>query len=318
MSSLDGAPDAPQTAGREARVSRTADRETWLAQASAAAFARRAKLENFPVASRVLSPMLRADLGGVYAVARLVDEAGDAAPGDRLALLDDLDVEIDRLAEGESRFPAFGMLVPAVRERGLDPSPFHGLVQANRLDQSVSRYETFEDLRGYCRLSADPVGRLVLDLFGLLTPERVRLSDQICTALQIAEHLQDVGEDFAAGRIYLPQESLARFEVAEATIGALADSLTATVVTAAERARVSGLLVAEARRARGLMRAGAPLVGLVPGRMRVAIAGFVGGGQAALDAVVSAGSSAVTTTPRARPTRLLRHLVTALVTGGRR
>lgn len=292
-------------------------RDAWLAQASASAFARRAKLENFPVASRFLSPTLRADLGGVYAVARLVDEAGDAAPGDRLALLDDLDVEIDLLAEGRSRFPAFELLVPAVRERHLDPAPFHALVQANRQDQTVTRYETFEELRGYCRLSADPVGHLVLDLFGESTPDRTRLSDQICTALQIAEHLQDVGEDLIAGRVYLPQESLARFDITESTLAALADPMTASAVTGSERARVSGLLVAEARRARALIRAGSPLVGMVPGRLRIAVAGFVGGGHAALDAVVAAGSSAVTVTPRPRPTRLLRYLVSALVTGGR-
>jgi len=299
-------------------VSSPSQHDAWLKQASAAAFARRAKLENFPVASRFLSPTLRRDLAGVYAISRLIDEAGDAAPGDRLDLLDLLDGEIDLLADGSARYPAFDLLLPAVRERGLDPAPFHRLVQANRQDQSVSRYETFDDLRAYCRLSADPVGRLVLNLFGVLTPERMRLSDQICTALQIAEHLQDVGEDYLAGRVYVPQDSLARFEVSEVTIAGLADPITAPVVGGAERARVSGLLVAEARRARSLLRAGAPLVPLVPGRMRIAVAGFIGGGHAALDAVVAAGSSAVTTTPRPRPTRLLRHLTVSLLSGGRR
>jgi len=298
-------------------VSSTAGADAWLASASAAAFARRARLENFPVASRFLSPTLRADLGGVYAAARLIDEAGDAAPGDRLTILDRLDAEIDLLAAGEARFPAFELLLPAVRERQLDPAPLHDLVQANRQDQTVTQYETFDDLRGYCRLSADPVGRLVLDLFGYLTPERIRLSDQICTALQIAEHLQDIGEDLGAGRLYVPQESLARFDLSSATLAALADPNTAASVTGGDRARVSGMLVAEARRARSLLRAGSPLIGLLPFRLRVAVAGFVGGGHAALDAVVAAGSAAIGSTPRPRPARLIRHLAVGLATGGR-
>jgi phytoene/squalene synthetase len=120
-----------------------------------------------------------------------------------------------------------------------------------------------------------------------------------------------------AGRVYVPQKSLTRFEVSESTLAALADPMTVADVPPAQRARVSGMLVAEVRRARALMRAGSPLVSLMPGRMRVAVAGFVGGGHAALDAVVSAGSSAVTTTPRPMPARVVRHLAVAMLTGGR-
>jgi squalene synthase HpnC len=270
------------------------------------------------VASRLLPATLRADLGALYGVARLIDEAGDSAPtGDRLVILDLLDADIGRLEAGTPRLPVLRDLLPAVRERRMSPAPLHDLVEANRQDQSISRYATFADLHAYCRLSADPVGRLVLDVLGLATPRRVRQSDQICTALQIAEHLQDVGEDLLAGRVYLPQDSLARFGVGEATLAALADPVQAPRVPAADRARVSALLAAEADRARGLLQTGATLIGQIPGRARIAVAGFVAGGAAALDAVTAAGSNAVTRTPRPRPQRLLRHLATGLATGGR-
>ena len=102
-------------------------------------------------------------------------------------------------------------LQPTLRECALPREPFARLIEANRVDQRVSRYETWEQLRGYCGLSADPVGELVLGVLGLATPARIALSDSICTALQLTEHCQDVAEDFAAGRVYLPAEDLARF-----------------------------------------------------------------------------------------------------------
>jgi squalene synthase HpnC len=291
----------------------------WLAAASRDADEKRARLENFPVASRLLPAALRVDLFALYAVARLVDEAGDEFPGtaqERIAVLDLIDADLTRLeTSGTAEIAAVRDLRPAVA-RGLSVAPFHNLVEANRRDQHIARYATFADLRDYCRYSADPIGRLVLSLLRLSTARRVSLSDDICTALQIAEHLQDVGEDLRAGRIYLPQDSLARFDVTEATLAALANPVTAPGVPGADRARVSALLAAEAGRARDLLEAGAPLIGLVPGRARLAIAGFVAGGHAALDAVTSAGASAVTLSPPPRPTRVLRHAVVGLATGG--
>lgn len=107
-----------------------------------------------------------------------------------------------------------------VRAHGLTPEPFRALIQANRQDQLVTRYETWDDLAAYCELSANPVGHLVLGLTGTLTPERVRRSDAVCTGLQIVEHLQDVAEDLARDRIYLPAEDLKRFRVEESDLAA--------------------------------------------------------------------------------------------------
>jgi phytoene/squalene synthetase len=144
----------------------------------------------------------------------------------------------------------------------------------------------------------------VLHLLGLATPERLAWSDSVCAGLQIAEHLQDIGEDLAAGRVYLPASSMAVFDVDR--------SLLARVGTAsvAERGRVAALLAGEADWARSLLDT--PLVPTVPGRARLAVAGFVAGGRAALDAVLAAGPDAVHLTPR--PTRLgfLHRLVGAL------
>ncbi len=162
------------------------------------------------------------------------------------------------------------------------------------MDQRVSRYATFADLRAYCRLSAEPVGRLVLMVTGSFTPARAAWSDDVCSGLQLVEHWQDVAEDAARDRIYLPAEDLARFGVEEAQIlrGASAPGLVR-------------LMTFEVSRARGLLAAGAPLAGSLRGRMRLAIAGFAGGGSAALDAIEAAGYDVVR--HRTRPSR--RHIL---------
>jgi squalene synthase HpnC len=209
----------------------------------------------------------------------------------RLALLDGLEHDLDRVfeaalhpggpsaagAEGP-RHPLMRALVPVVDRRGLTPEPFRRLIEANRVDQTTARYPTYDDLIGYCTLSADPVGRLVLALTGVSTPERIALSDAICTALQLVEHLQDVAEDLARGRIYLPTEDLERFGVTEADLAA----------PSADGA-VRELIAFEAERARTLLDRGAPLVGTVRGRLRLLLAGFTAGGYAALAAIEDAG-----------------------------
>ena len=155
--------------------------------------------ENFPVASWVLGRRARSDLLAIYGFARLVDELGDTLEGDRLRALDWVEQELDRAFRGEAATRCCVSLQPVLRARSLPREPFARLIEANRVDQRVSRYETWEQLQGYCRLSADPVGELVLGVFGAADPWRVRLSDSICTGLQLAEHLQDVAEDRAAG-----------------------------------------------------------------------------------------------------------------------
>ena len=179
----------------------------------------RARGENFPVASRLLRRREREALLAIYGFARLVDELGDRYEGDRLQALDWVEAELDRAFAGSATHPLLIALAPTLRWHALPREPFVRLIEANRLDQRVSRYRSWEELRGYCRLSADPVGELVLGgLRRRATPGRIGLSDSICTALQLTEHCQDVAEDLAEGRIYLPAEDLARFGVSEADL----------------------------------------------------------------------------------------------------
>ncbi|MCX4756567.1 squalene synthase HpnC [Kitasatospora purpeofusca] len=214
------------------------------------------------------------------------DRPSPAETAFRLALLGGLERDLDRVfetaldpARGEApRHPLLRPLVPLVDRHGLTPEPFRRLIEANRVDQTTTRYRDYDELIAYCTLSADPVGRLVLALAGVATPERIAMSDDICRALQIVEHLQDVAEDLARGRIYLPAEDLERFGVTEADLAAPSAG-----------APVRELIRFEADRARTLLDRGAPLVGTVRGRLRLLLAGFTAGGYAALAAVEGAG-----------------------------
>lgn len=254
-----------------------------------------ARRENFPVALRVLPRATRRRLEAVYGFARLVDDAGDEAAGDRLALLDWLEADLQRAFADEAQHPLLQRLTPLVRELRLTPEPFRRLIDANRQDQSVARYRSWEELAAYCELSANPVGELVLCIFGAATPEHIRRSDSVCTALQLAEHLQDVGEDLARGRVYLPQEDMERFGVVE-------DDLRAeTPSEPLER-----LLAFEVERARTLLADGVPLVGSLRGRARLAIAAYVGGGRAALDAIERSEFDVLRNSPHAGTAARLR------------
>lgn len=213
--------------------------------------------ENFPVAPFFLPRAWRTDLMAVYGFARLVDDIGDGdlAPGgadarllgvapeeadDRLVLLDAFEADLRRVFDGTPHHPLLRRLQPTVRRRSLTPEPFLGLIAANRQDQLVKRYETYDDLLAYCELSANPVGRLVLAVTGTATPERIRRSDAVCTALQIVEHLQDVAEDLGRDRIYLPAQDMKRFHVQEPDLAAptAGASVRALIAYEAERARV--------------------------------------------------------------------------------
>ncbi|MDQ0957525.1 squalene synthase HpnC [Streptomyces sp. B4I13] len=270
--------------------------------------------ENFPVAPFFLPRAWRDDLMAVYGFARLVDDIGDGdlAPGgadarllgvpaaeaaDRMVLLDAFEADLRRVFDDTPRHPLLRRLQPAVRRRALGPEPFLGLIAANRQDQFVTRYETYDDLLAYCELSANPVGRLVLAVTGASTPERIRLSDAICTALQIVEHLQDVTEDLGRDRVYLPAADMKRFHVREA-------DLAATTAGASVRA----LVAYEAQRARDLLNEGAPLVGSVHGRLRLLLAGFVAGGRAAIRAIAAAEYDVLPGPPKPGKLQLLREV----------
>jgi squalene synthase HpnC len=270
--------------------------------------------ENFPVAPFFLPRAWRADLMAVYGFARLVDDIGDGdlAPGgadarllgvsaeeaeDRLLLLDAFEADLHRVFDSIPHHPILRRLQPTVRRRSLTPEPFLGLIAANRQDQLVKRYETYDDLLAYCELSANPVGRLVLAVTGTETPERVRRSDAICTALQIVEHLQDVAEDLGRDRIYLPATDMKRFHVQEA-------DLAAKIAGASVRA----LVAYEAQRARDLLNEGAPLVGSVHGRLKLLLAGFVAGGRAAIRAIAAAEYDVLPGPPKPGKLQLLREV----------
>jgi squalene synthase HpnC len=259
----------------------------------------RAGTENFPVALRLLARSHRRQLRAIYGFARLADELGDAIEGDRLAALDWLEQELDRAYEGEAQHPLTRALQGALAERPLPKEPFRKLIEANRLDQRVKRYRTFAQLLAYCELSANPVGELVLHVFGLATPERLAASDDICTALQLAEHWQDVSEDLAQGRVYLPAEDLARFGVDVAQLPVADEEL---------KGRMRALMAFEVERARGLLEGGAPLLASASGRPRLALAAFAAGGRAALEAIERAGFEVLAGPPRASSGRRLRAL----------
>jgi squalene synthase HpnC len=250
----------------------------------------RAPTENFPVASCVLPAALRARLLSIYGFARLVDELGDEEPGDRLAALAWLEAELDRAFAGTAEHPLMAALTPTISDCRLPREPFERLIEANRVDQRVSSYETWADLLGYCRLSANPVGELVLHAFGAATAERIALSDAICTALQLTEHWQDVREDLARARVYVPLEDLARF-------GCTIDDLAAPSTSEPLRR----VLALEAGRTAALFEAGEPLVATLHGFRRLAVAGYLGGGRAALGAIAAARYEVLAGSPR--PTR---------------
>jgi len=267
----------------------------------------RAQTENFPVASRVLPRRVRDDLLAIYGFARLVDELGDAGGGEELQALDWLEQDLDRAFRGAAEHPLLVRLQATLRERALPREPFARLIEANRVDQRVSSYETWEQLRGYCALSADPVGELVLGVFGAASPERIALSNSICTALQLIEHCQDVAEDLARGRVYLPLEDLERFGCTRAQ---LAD------VHAGGPLRA--VLAFEAERARALLADGAPLIDELHGRARLAVAAFIAGGRAAVEEIERAGYDVLAGPPRAGRGRRLRALAATLLERRRR
>jgi squalene synthase HpnC len=280
----------------------------WAEQADPArldAMMTRSTRENFPVALRMLPARHRRHLMAVYGFARITDDIGDEAPpAERPRMLTELEEDLARLSGGQARLPVIRALAPTVHELGVPIQLFLDLIAANRQDQIVSRYPTFEDLLGYCKLSANPVGRIVLYVFGAFTPERAELSDQVCTALQLAEHWQDVAEDYQAGRIYLPGEDLDRYQVTDADLAGPPAG-----------PRLRELMTFETRRARRLLDDGAPLVGTLRGTARLAVAGYVAGGRAALVSIAAAGYDVLSATPTPAHRRVATELLRAVVTG---
>jgi squalene synthase HpnC len=242
----------------------------------------RAAGENFPVASLLAPRFARPHLRAVYGFARLVDNLGDEAEGDRGALLDQLEREL----EGSPRTDIMRRLHATIADRRLPLDPFRRLIEANRRDQVRRRYETWEELREYCTYSADPVGRLVLGIYGRAdNAELAAMSDAVCTGLQLVNFVQDPPRDLALGRVYMPQEDLRRFGVADEE---LAGPLTPAIAE---------LLRFEGERARALLERGLPLRRALGGRPGLAVALYARGGLAALAALERAGWDVFTGRP---------------------
>jgi squalene synthase HpnC len=246
-----------------------------------ALLASKARAENFPVAARLLPASMREELTAVYGFARFVDDLGDELPGteESLAALDEASAELDRAFRGFATHPVFVRLMPILRRHAMSEEPFRALIEANRQDQSVTRYETFDDLLGYCKLSANPVGRIVLTLAGSgADPKAAKLSDDVCSALQVIEHLQDVQEDAIRGRVYLPRADMRRFGVTE-------DEL----VDRSASPRLRHLVAFETTRAKAMLESAPSLLRRLRGPWRVAVAGYAGGGLAQTRAIECAG-----------------------------
>ena len=234
----------------------------------------RARGENFPVASFLAPRSARPHLRAIYGFARLVDNLGDEAEGDRLLLLHALETEL----EGPPATEIMGRLHATIEACRLPLEPFRRLIAAHRIDQRKTRYSTWGEVREYCTYSADPVGRLVLGVYGQAGDDRlVRMSDSVCTGLQLVNFVQDPPRDLALGRVYLPQEDLHRFGVEDPD---LAGPLTEPVAS---------LLRFEGDRARSLLEGGLPLAKELPGRAGLSVALYARGGLAALNALARAG-----------------------------
>ncbi len=236
--------------------------------------------ENFHVATWFLPKPLRPHFHAIYAYCRISDDLGDEV-GDSaaaLALLDLWGRELDACYEGRARHPVFIALAETIRACSIPKEPFADLLVAFRQDQTVTRYETMQDLLGYCRYSANPVGRLVLYACGEVNEEtreeKFRLSDATCAALQLANFWQDVRVDFAKGRVYLPQADMRRFGLSDETIAQ---------GRATEEFRA--LLRYEVDYARALFAEGLPLIGQVSRELAIDLDLFSRGGLEILRAI---------------------------------
>ena len=238
--------------------------------------------DNFPVASWLLPRALRPAVAAIYWFARTADDfadEGDAPASERLARLNGYRADLTRIAAGrEPDSPVLARLAPVIAAHALPLQPFHDLLDAFSQDVVKQRYASFDEVLDYCRRSANPVGVLMLHLFGAAGADNLRRSDAICTGLQLANFWQDVAVDWAKGRLYLPQDDLARFGVNEAQIDA------GRVDNAWRRT-----MAFQIARTRALLQSGAPLARALPGRIGWELRLVVQGGLRILERIDRAG-----------------------------
>ena len=250
--------------------------------------------ENFPVASILLPKRLRRAVEIIYHFARQADDfadEGDIPNTERLAKLDNFHAELNRIAANETpQTPLFHDIAGIVVQYQLPLQLFHDLLDAFSQDVTKKRYANFDEVLNYCRRSADPVGRLLLHLYEEATPQNLAYSDAICTSLQIINFWQDIRKDYAIGRIYLPQDEMTRFGVAEEHI-------------AEERVDTAWreLMQFQAQRARAMMLQGAPLGSVLTGRIGLEMRMIIAGGLRILDKLESAQFDMFRHRPELRP-----------------
>jgi squalene synthase HpnC len=249
--------------------------------------------ENFPVASRLVPRRLAPAVLAIYRFARAADDIADegaASLDERLAALDRFEQALAATAAGQPPAAApFPALAAAIAAHALPLPPFRDLLSAFRQDLTIHRYATFAALADYCRRSANPIGALLLHLYRAASPPNLAHSDAICTALQLVNFWQDIAVDWGKGRVYLPQEDLARFGVTEAQIrDARCDE------------RWRALLAFETARARALLASGRPLARVLPWRLGLELRGVLAGGHRILDRIDAAGGDVFRHRPRLR------------------
>jgi len=262
--------------------------------------------ENFLVASLFVPKALKQHFYHVYAYCRISDDLGDESggPENALPLLDWWGEELDACYAGRPKHPVFVALAETNAQFSIPKQPYADLLRAFRQDQTTPRYQTYEELLGYCRYSADPVGRLVLYLCGYSDAERQALSDRTCTALQLANFWQDVARDYDIGRIYIPLEDMRRFGVSE-------EDIANRRFTAA----FGELLKFECDRTKALFAEGMKLCGMVDRRVRLDIEMFSRGGQEIIRRIESQGYDVLTSRPEIPKKRQLAMLAGRLVAG---
>ena len=254
--------------------------------------------ENFPVASFALPPRLRRPVEVIYAFARTADDfadEGNAAPGERIAALNAYEACLDEIERGEPNDPPlFKALAAVIREHQLPLQPFRDLLSAFRQDVSKARYENFGEVMDYCRRSANPVGRLLMALFKDAEPRHLAYSDGLCSSLQLINFLQDVAIDYRNGRVYFPQDELARAGLSDTLLGVLCGE-TRTETPAPALAPLGGIPVVSAvsppedrfrtfmhqqiRRVRNMLQASAPLGLVLKGRIGLETRMIIAGGD---------------------------------------
>ena len=253
------------------------DSRTWTLE-EALAYCRnltKTHYENFTVGSLLLPRAIRQHVSNLYAYSRTVDDLGDEAEGDRLDLLRQWREDLERCyTDDNPRHPVMVALRHTIQRYSIPREPFVKLIKANRIDQEITRYETFENLLYYCDHSANPCGRLFLYVFDYRDEERQRLSDYTCTALQLANFWQDVNRDWKMGRVYLPLEDLQAYGVTEEQI--------------ARRSfddNFRKLMAFQVERTRRIFHQGAELLNHLEGHAKTDVALFTRGGMAVLDAI---------------------------------